>query len=360
MPIEVNVFQTFNYIGSKTKLLNYIGESITEYTKKDLKNIDSFLDAFSGTGVVSYYMLKNGCKNVISNDIQHYAYTISSVWSDIDVDILKINKILLDINNMLVKIIKPIKSDKNYIHNTYTPASKPERMYFTELNGYKIDITRMYIEKIAKDISYNEYKLLLKILLYSASNVANISSTYGAFLKKFKPNALKELVLKDNILETLVKSKSNTRHKTYNKDIFELLNEIKTKEIEVCYLDSPYNSRNYSKNYFVLEAISKYDKSTVRGITGLRDQEIEGSKTFCSKVNTKNEFKKLFEQIKCKYLFMSYSSDSIVSKTDIISLLSENWKDIVCKEQDYKKFKSNKNTDDKQVIEYLFCATRIN
>lgn len=305
--------------------------------------------------VVSYYMLKNGCRNVISNDIQHYAYTISSIWSDIGIDILKIKNILSNINEILKKTVNPINSDENYIYKTYSPASNPPRMYFTELNGYKIDITRKYIENL-KDITINEYKLLIKILLYSASNIANISSTYGAFLKKFKPNALKDLILKDNIIESLVKSTSELIHKTYNKDIFDLLKEIKTNKIEVCYLDSPYNSRNYSKNYFVLEAISKYDKSTVRGITGLRDVEIEGSKTFCSKVNTKKEFQRLFENIKCKYLFMSYSSDSIVSKADIISLLSKNWTDIVCKEQDYKKFKSNKNTDDKQVIEYLFCA----
>lgn len=359
MPKEVKVFQTLNYIGSKTNLLNYIGETIEEYLQKKLKDINSFLDPFSGTGVVSYYLLQNGCNNVISNDIQHYAYIVSSIWSTTDINIPKIKEYLIEINKTINEIKDTSKAnDTHYIYKNFTPDSSQSRMFFTTLNGYKIDIVRQYIEDLKQKITLNEYNLLLKILLYSAAHISNISSTYGAFLKQFKSNAMKDLELKDNLLNTLVTD--NVKHISYNKDIFELLNtNIKS---EVCYIDTPYNSRNYSSNYFVLECISKYDNITLRGKTGLRNEDNKQSALFCSKVNAYNSFKELLRELSkvTKYLFISYSSASILSKEQMMKLLSDDWNNIQCKEQIYRKFKSNKNTKTTPVIEYLFCATNKN
>jgi len=61
-------------------------------------------------------------------------------------------------------------------------------------------------------------------------------------------------------------------------------------------------------------------------------------------------------------MFISYSSESIVSKEMMIELLkSSGWLDVRCYEKEYQRFKSNKNSDDKQpkiVMEYIFCGKR--
>lgn len=357
---KTKVFQTFSYIGSKTKLLDWIGINIENYIHKELNQIDSFLDPFSGTGVVSYHLLENGCKYVISNDIQHYAYTVSSIWSDIDINIPKMRLEIKLINKFLSVVNDDfISTDIDYILLNYTERSEIPRMFFTEINGFRIDKARQHIEKLKTDntVTYNEYKLLLKSLLYAVTDISNTASTYGAFLKEYKDKAQKCLELNVNLLDTLVESNNDIIHKSYNLDIKDLISMIEP--VEVCYLDSPYNNRNYSKNYFVLEGISLYDYCETRLKTGLRNIDIPGASTYCSTVTTFNSFKHLFNNIKSKYLIMSYSSDGILEKESILSLLSHNWTNIICHEKLHKKFKSNVNTVKEDIIEYLFCATAI-
>jgi adenine-specific DNA-methyltransferase len=53
---------------------------------------------------------------------------------------------------------------------------------------------------------------------------------------------------------------NNHKNKVYNSDINEL---IKTTSHDVVYLDPPYNERQYSANYHVLETIAKYDNPQI-------------------------------------------------------------------------------------------------
>jgi adenine-specific DNA-methyltransferase len=65
-------------------------------------------------------------------------------------------------------------------------------MFFTEDNAKKADAIRTQIEKLReeKTINENEYYFLLESLLQSLDKVANTTSVYGAFLKKFKKKCL--------------------------------------------------------------------------------------------------------------------------------------------------------------------------
>ena len=344
---------SLSYIGSKMKLLDWINNCIELYTNKKINCFESFADLFSGTGVVAYYMMQKGIKNIISNDIQHYSFIISSVWTCYDINIIKMKDLIDRLNNL-----NNLKLDTSdcFIYNTYSPASIMPRMYFTKYNALKIDIIRQEIEKIKDTLTSQEYNMIIKILLYASTKVGNISSTWGAYLKKFKKTALNNMLLDSGMLDLLIQDTVN--HTVYNKDIITLLNENNLENIDIVYLDSPYN-RGYSCNYFVLEAISKYNNPEIKnGVTGLLKDIDENSKIFCSKVNAKNSFKNILSKIKSKYIFISYSSDSIVSKNDMIELLKFNWDNIICYEKEYKRFKSNNNgVQESTIQEYLFSAT---
>ena len=45
-------------------------------------------------------------------------------------------------------------------------------------------------------------------------------------------------------------------------------------EYDVVYLDPPYNNRQYSKNYHVLNYLARYEDMELRGKTGLFDCEV--------------------------------------------------------------------------------------
>jgi adenine-specific DNA-methyltransferase len=347
-------YKSFSYIGSKTNLLTFIEESITRYTGKQLNEILSFSDCFAGSGIVSYYLIQKGCKVIVTNDIQHYASILSSVWTKQDMDVQKLEKIIEDLNN--INCENPNVND--FIYSNYTPSGECERMYFTKDNGLKIDRIRQTIEnyKIESKINDKEYRLLIKILLYAVSSIANTSAVFGAYLKRYKVVALKQLKLDKELLLKL--SDNIVDHTFYNKDITELLDENNMTNTEICYIDSPYNSREYGTNFHILETISKYDNPKIHGKTGLRDDTSTKSK-FCSKVQAAKEFEKILSKIKSKYIFISYSSESIVPKDNMIEMLKINWDNVICYEKEYKRFKSNNNCEQsKTVQEYLFAAIR--
>ena len=68
------------------------------------------------------------------------------------------------------------------------------------------------------------------------------------------------------------------------------------------------------------------------------------------------------EKIKSKYIFISYSSESVVSKDDMIKMMEDaGWKDVICCEKEYQRFKSNRNNEElqqKNITEYIFCGKR--
>lgn len=100
-------------------------------------------------------------------------------------------------------------------------------------------------------------------LLNSIDKYANTASVYGAYLKKLKKSALKEMEL-----VALPIMQGNVECKVYNEDISELIKNVSG---DILYLDPPYNARQYCSNYHLLETIARYDNPEIKGKTGLRD-----------------------------------------------------------------------------------------
>jgi adenine-specific DNA-methyltransferase len=364
MPRNKLCFPSFNYIGSKMKLLDFIRKTIENYIGKGYSEISGFADICSGTGVVAFDVLKENCKKILTNDIQHYAYTVSSVWSTKNIDIVKIKNMILEINSMIkdIDIPKYDKTSPYFIYNNYTEAGPDGRMYLSMKNGYRVDIVRSEIMRLQAEslVNLDEHNLLLKLLLYAVAGVSNIASVYGAYLKKYKACALKDLVLDADLIGNLVQA-DDVDHVAKNMNVTDLLLSDDLSGYEVVYIDPPYvANRGYHDNYHLLETISRYDYPSIKGKTGLRESGIKSK--FCSKREAELEFKNVLEKIKSEYVFISYSSESVVSKDLMMSTMRDaGWKDVICCEKEYQRFKSNRNSEDlqgKNIIEYVFCGKR--
>ena len=85
---------------------------------------------------------------------------------------------------------------KGFIFHSYCPSGSNEyaRQYLSDGNGQKIDAIRQQIQQWhdTDEITENEYYLLLLPLLEATSKVANISGTYGAYLKHWDPRTHKK------------------------------------------------------------------------------------------------------------------------------------------------------------------------
>lgn len=348
-----------NYIWSKKSLLEFIERAISKVvSEKDYK----FSDLFAWTWIVWRYF-KEKWHKVIANDMQYYSYVLNRhyIWNHTD---LYFSNLLTEIPELLTWNVNTYKEivceylnnlapKKWFIYKNYsvwwTKWEEFERMYFSDENAMKCDAIRTKIESWKKEdkISEDEYYFLKASLLESTDKVANTASVYGAFLKKLKISALKPLLLKPADLFL-----NDHYHDIYNKDVNELIKETSH---DVVYLDPPYNERQYSANYHVLETIAKYDKPKLRWKTWMRDYSKQKS-LYCRKAEVKNSFRELIQNIDAKYVFLSYNCEGLMSFDDIKEVMSERGEYWYFTET-YRRFKADKtesrNHKKDSVTEYL-------
>jgi adenine-specific DNA-methyltransferase len=146
---------------------------------------------------------------------------------------------------------------------------------------------------------------------------------------------------------------------TSNSDVLALLaSEI---ESDFVYLDPPYNERQYSKNYFPLNIIAKtpaalLTEPALKGKTGIPTDCFISP--FCKRgALVEGAFETLFRDLKTTWIFLSYNSESIVSKDKMLELMGKYGTATVV-ERDYKRFKSFEYNQDVAIKEYLFCLRK--
>jgi adenine-specific DNA-methyltransferase len=346
-PSEPSKLGRLNYIGSKFQLLDWITEIVKEKTGWANFHKKRVGDLFAGTGIVSHHFREEGA-TVFSNDAELYSSIITHAFTrSIYTDTCK--KIIGELNALTVDVV-------GFVTTHYSPHNGGERKFFTIENAKRIDTMRKRIDALKPEISDDEYKFILASLLISADAVSNVPAVYGCFLKNFKAKATKELVLQP--IHTLTK-RSAKNSSTTNSDVLSptLLESLET---DMVYLDPPYNQRQYSKNYFPLNIIAKTPlqletEPALKGKTGIPTDCFISP--FCSKSGVEEAFDTLFVSLKTKWIFMSYNSESLVSKERVLEMMGKYGTATVV-ERDYKRFKSFEYNNDVDIKEYLFCLKK--
>ena len=339
------------YIGNKTRLLDFIQESLKS-SNIDIKN-KIVIDLFSGTGSVSNMFLKNNC-NVISCDIMTYSiaeqYRINYFRNEPtflelkkDYDLYTLDEVLDYLNNLT--------ETEGYFFNNYAPSGVFKRQYFSDSNAKKIDSIRKCIEVWKTILPEEKYLFLLGILMCSADKVSNTSGTYGAYLKIWRSMALKPLVLEKPIFI----SSGNAIIKQM--DVLECVKENNNSYL--IYLDPPYNERQYASNFHVLENIVVYDKQELKGKTGLRSYELQKS-NYCLKSKVLEEFNNLIDNCSAEYIVMSYSTEGLLSVNEIKKIFEQKGT-LTIYTYNYRRFKTNAWTSDQTGLQELLfvCKTNI-
>ncbi len=333
-----------NYIGSKFRLLDFLETSI--------KSVDGdkeyiFCDLFSGTGIVGSHFKKLGYQ-IISNDLQYYSYVLNRhlivnnnlfefenlyqiIPELINCEIENKSKIVCDYLNNLPLV-------EGFVYNNYasggTVNEQHVRLYFSDENAKICDTSRIKIEEWKSNnlINENEYFFLLSSIIESVDKKANTTSVYGAYLKSFKKSALDRVTIEP--IQIVLSDKSNV---VYNKDSNQLVKEI---ECDIMYLDPPYNNRVYGDNYHLLETIAKYDNPEIVGKTGNRKQKTLSK--YSRKREVKEAFTDLIQNCNCKFIFLSYNNEGLLSLKEIEDIMSKKGEYGVFIKK-YQRYKSDKD-----------------
>jgi len=330
-----------NYIGSKHKLSDFIMQSVCSIVGSDLSD-KIFCDIFAGTGIIGRNF-KTKVKQIISNDLEYYSYVLNKNYIE--------NHTFFEYQHLLDEL-NDLQGTNGFIFEKYSENGKSNRLYFSKENGQKIDAARQKIEqwKNEQKITKNQYFFLLASLLESADKVANTASVYGAFLKKIKKTAQREM-----FIEPALFSINNNKHKVFNMDSNELIQKISG---DILYLDPPYNARQYGANYHLLNTIAEYKNFLPKGKTGLRNYK---KSEYCSKNAVKNAFKNLIKNANFKYIFLSYNNEGLMSESEIKNILLPLGKyDLFTTK--YQRFKAdkeeNRNHKANETTEYLYVLEK--
>lgn len=346
-----NRILALNFIGSKLSLRDFLFQNFP-------KEIESFADLFSGTGVTAA-MVRQQYKTskLVSNDMESFAVAFARAYHTSWKPSLQ-NKI---------DLLNQVKPTNGILSEHFSNGSNGNRMYFTPENASKIDGMRMELEswKSGKSVREDEYWYLLACIIRAADQVANTASTYAAYLKQFKASAKKPVFV---VPIHKISSKKKVKSTVFQSDVLAIADHKSVKDCQVVYLDPPYNHRQYSDNYHILNviAVNNLQKTPLRNElkTGLLQDSFKSP--FCQKRSVEKAFSDLFSKLAgVQHLFMSYNSESMLSKQQIVDLMSQ-FGNVEVFEQEYKKFKSQKKTTQKDVVngnvvvEYLFHMTPFN
>ena len=279
------MFNMYNrrYTGSKYKLMEWIRGLI-----KDNCEGKTFFDVFAGTGVVTEYLINDYEKFIIndflySNEVIYRGFLLQENY---DMD-------------KLVNIVETYnKKDRVNLKDNYVSINFGNK-YFNENDAKLIGKIREDLEnKISKkEINNKEYYILLSSLLFSIDKIANTCGHYDAYRKidniesKFK-------------YELILPKKLDKKQKIeiFREDSNKLVKKVKA---DIAFIDPPYNSRQYSRFYHILENITKWEKPELYG-TALKPKE-ENMSEYC-KTSAPKIFKDLIDNLNVKYIVVTYNN----------------------------------------------------
>jgi adenine-specific DNA-methyltransferase len=348
------------YIGNKRKLVPWIMEIVEEISLRCDRKIN-VLDGFAGSGVVSRALMPF-CSQLHSNDLEYYSYILLRCF--LETPSLeqreKINKCFEDMENFCQR-----PTEVGFISKLYSPKitdapTADERVFYTRENAMIIDTLLKYISKV--DDTIKPY--LLGPLIIKASIHVNTAGVFRGFYKKdgvghfggAGENAL-ERILAPIRPEMPLWSTSNCKSFCYNSDINNLIMRFEDKELDLIYLDPPYNEHPYGSNYFMLNLIARGQEPTeyskVSGIPKMWNKS-----AFNGRGTAFDTMRDLLRRCltKAKYTLISYNNEGLVTEEDWKIIFEELNCKVTKYEKEYDTYHGSRNLADrnKKVVEIMY------
>ena len=333
------------YYGGKSKLLPFIESAVSELA---LPNTPTFVDLFSGTSVVGRHFKERGF-GVVANDSLYFCKCLATARV-----VLNTRPTFSQLAEDPIDVLNALNGEDGFFSQAYSPSGIAKRRYFSERNARQIEAVRHRIEnwRVSNTISQLEAEYLIAALLEAANLTSNVSGTYAAFLKSWDSRALNRLTLRHPEITV-----GQRDCEAFQSDAIELVEHVFG---DVFYLDPPYNTRQYSSNYFLLDIIAHgWFTSTpqVRGVTGMRDNS--GFKSaFSSRRTAADALEKVVSKAKCRYLLLSYNNEGIIPQNEIIDMFQKYGR-LNIKEFEHRRYKAvNHDPLRDTTTEYLFILRK--
>lgn len=326
------------YLGNKYKLLPFI-KGVVE---RECQNVHTVADIFAGTGAVASAFTD---RKLITNDNMYSNYICHVAWFDSEpYSKEKIIRIIREYNEKQV-------AEDNYMSQNFANT------YFDLEDCRKIGFIREDIEKKYRfgEINKRERALLITSLLYGIDKIANTCGHYDAYRKGVTYEKHLELGVPEP------EENLNENNVCFHMDANELAGRL---DVDLVYIDPPYNSRQYCDAYHLLENVACWEKPQVFGVA--RKMDRSGLKSdYCTK-RAARAFEELIRSVHARYILLSYNnmaekgndrSNAKISDEDILRILGKKGKVKVFSE-DYKAFSTGKSDIQENRERLFLCECR--
>ena len=325
------------YMGSKEKLLPYIQDVALHF------QFDTALDLFSGSGVVGY-LFKTLGKQVFSNDYMAMSATLSKAMIENNDQTLTEKEI--------DRLFAPNPKVCRFVQETF-PG-----LYYTDEENVIIDLVRSNIGKLQN----------------SQKRAIAMSALIRACLKKRARGIFTYTGLRydDGRADLRMTMEQQIRNAAtlINASVFDNGQQNRARhgdamttrfKADLVYIDPPYYSplsdNEYVRRYHFVEGLACNWKG-VDMQWHTKTKKFKSYPTpFSSKSGAEDAFDKLFNRLRDSILLVSYSSNSLPTREEIISLMSRYKRHVEAIDIDYRYSFGNQHGENKnKVQEYLFVG----
>lgn len=340
LPHQVSLYPPTRFMGSKSKLLLDIWSIASQF------EFDTAVDLFSGSGIVGY-MFKAQGKAVISNDYMYMSSTFTKAM-------IENNTITLPVDRAKALLV-PYKRVDRFVSETF------RGLYFSDADNELIDIIRANIADLP-----NEYEraIAMAALIRACTKkrprgvFTYVGDRYNDGRKDLQLSLEEHFLAAVEAINKAVFDNGKT-NRSINGDAMSL----RLTEPGLVYIDPPYYSplsdNEYVRRYHFVEGLA-------RGWNGVEIQENTQTKKFKSyptPFSTRNgaaeAFDLLFRRFSDSILLVSYSSNSLPTQDEMLSIMAKYKPHVEVVPIDYKYSFGNQRdsaTNKNKVQEFLFVG----
>src|SRR5687767_14668559 len=293
------------FIGNKTRLLPFI---LRVLKSRGLAG-GSVHDAFAGTASVGRALKAKGWL-VHSSDLLLSSYVFQRAYIVTCAADRSLGK--------LARELSALPPTEGFITRHFSPVG--HRMYFTVENAGRIDAAREELEAWRQRgvVGEDAYYILLAAIIEGADRVANTAGVYASFMKRWQPNSRRRFEVAPE--KPKPGREGATAHLLDAAAAARLLGEV-----DLIYIDPPYNSRQYVAYYHVPEIIARGwsdEAPAVRGKVGLLAGK-EGRSDWSHGRRVKKLFSGLLSATKARHALVSFNSEGHLAPGALQELLGE-------------------------------------
>jgi adenine-specific DNA-methyltransferase len=253
-----------------------------------------------------------------------------------------------------------------FIEELYAPrdeerTTRNDRVFYTKANARRLDNFRRLIDTAPSEMK----DLLLGPLLSEASIHANTAGVFKGFYKNRKTgvgqfggsgsDALLR-ILGEITLDVPLLSNFECEYHVFQEDANMLAPRLR--DLDLAYIDPPYNQHPYGSNYFMLNLLVHYNRPRdVSRVSGIPTDW--GRSGYNVRARSLPLLSQLLKSIEAPFLLVSFNNEGFISPKEMRALL-DTLGSVETFEMPYNAFRGSRNFNNRpiHVTEQLFLVER--